>query len=86
MPVNSAPRSSGISSNPIRLRPYRTFREIEQPASLFVLRLQKGRDGELPRAALFEADGGQWKLEACQAIKHWLDMELYLHERITVLA
>lgn len=54
------------------LKPFRTFREIEQPASEFVLRL-KGEPGMVPACALFEADGGKWKLDAVLAIKSWLD-------------
>ena len=46
--------------NPIvKLKPFRTFVEVEQPESEFLIRLRQG--GE---AALFEADGGAWKLEA----------------------
>lgn len=43
----------------IKLAPYRTFIEVEQPEGEFLLRLQNG-----PQAALFEADGGAWKLRA----------------------
>lgn len=50
--------------NPITLRPYRTFREIEQPASSFILRLRSGKEGERPSIALFEGDGGLWRLKA----------------------
>lgn len=53
------------------LQPYRTFREIEQPASQFVLRL-RAEAGQVPTCALFEADGGRWKLDAVLAIKEWL--------------
>ena len=53
------------------LAPYRTFREVEQPASTFVLRLQS-RDGQVPSLGLFEADGGSWKCHAVQMIKAWL--------------
>lgn len=46
--------------NPIvRLAPYRTFTELAQPESRFLLRV---RDGG--KMALYEADGGMWKLEA----------------------
>lgn len=46
--------------NPIvKLKPFRTFVEIDQPESEFLIRLRQG--GEV---ALFEADGGAWKLEA----------------------
>jgi len=53
--------------NPVILKPYRTFHEIDQPESLFVLRLKDG-----PKCALFEADGGKWKMEAMLNIKKWL--------------
>lgn len=48
----------------VNLAPYRTFIEVEQPESEFLLRLQNG-----PEAALFEADGGAWRLEARKNIK-----------------
>lgn len=53
-------------TNPFTLIPYRTFREVDQPSSPFILRLT---GGDKPKAALFEADGGQWKLEAIKNIK-----------------
>lgn len=57
--------------NPVKLRPYRTFREIPQPESLFVLRMRSA-PGEKPQCALFEADGGTWKLEAMALIANLL--------------
>lgn len=56
----------------VSLRPYRTFREIEQPASEFIFRL-RSREGAIPECALFEADGGKWKLDAVLAIKTFLE-------------
>lgn len=50
--------------NPVMLRPYRTFSEIDQPASTFVLRLRSGAGDQLPTVALFPADGGNWEREA----------------------
>lgn len=58
--------------NPVTLQPYRTFREIEQPASPFILRLRSGVGGQKPTCALFEADGGKWRLTAIESIKAWL--------------
>jgi len=55
----------------IKLSPYRTFLEVEQPESEFLLRLRKG-----PEAALFEADGGAWKLAARKNIKAYFENEL----------
>lgn len=54
--------------NPVDLMPFRTFREVSQPLSNFILRLRQGRDGTMPTCALFEADGGAWKLKAIQSI------------------
>jgi hypothetical protein len=59
--------------NPVVLVPYRTFMEVEQPASKFVFRMQDG-----PKAALFEADGGAWKLEAMQNIRKYLKDQLFI--------
>lgn len=57
--------------NPVVLRPYRTFVEVDQPESEFIFRMQSG-----PRCALFEADGGKWKLDAMNNIKQYLQQEL----------
>lgn len=57
--------------NPVTLRPYRTFMEIEQPASTFVFRMQSGK-GQSPTCALFEVDGRMWQLESIRKIKAWL--------------
>ena len=58
----------------VSLMPYRTFREVGQPASEFVFRL-RSRDGSVPECALFEADGGKWKLDAVLTIKAWLEAQ-----------
>lgn len=60
--------------NPVILKPYRTFMEVDQPSSPFVLRLKAGNNG--PVCALFEADGGKWKLDAIKNIKTWLEEAL----------
>lgn len=60
--------------NPVMLAPFRTFMEIEQPESKFVFRMRQGDDG--PECALFEADGGAWKLEAMKKVKAYLRAEL----------
>ena len=57
--------------NPVVLSPFRTFVEVEQPESDFIFRMQSG-----PRCALFEADGGAWKLKAMQNIKDFLTAAL----------
>ena len=56
-----------VVPNPVTLRPHRTFSEVDQPASEFVLRIREGA-----RVALYEADGGSWELEAIKNIAEWL--------------
>jgi hypothetical protein len=62
--------------NPVVLRPFRTFVEIEQPASKFVFRMKSGKDGQPPTCALFEADGGKWKQDAIEGIARWLRVKI----------
>jgi len=64
-------KTSAQVPNPVTLQPYRTFQEIEQPASAFIFRVRKDEQGSL-RCALFEADGGSWKLEAMSRILEFL--------------
>lgn len=67
----------------VKLAPYRTFIEIEQPVSEFVFRAKKA--GELPHFALFEADGGAWRIEAMKRIKAYLEKKLEGIENVVVL-
>jgi hypothetical protein len=63
--------------NPVNLSPYRTFPEVSQPTSPFVLRMKRGlKDGEMPSCALFEADGGKWKLAAIENIAKYLRIRI----------
>lgn len=55
----------------VHLQPYRTFLEVEQPASDFLLRLDKQG-----HPALYEADGGAWKLEAKRNVAAYLGEQL----------
>lgn len=57
--------------NPVILTPFRTFIEVEQPESKFVLRLKDG-----PQAGLFEADGGEWRLASILRIRKYLEEAL----------
>lgn len=52
----------------VTLAPYRTFPEVDQPASIFLFRARGGSPTELPKLALFEADGGKWRTEAVENI------------------
>lgn len=68
-----ASKTDAIVPNPVVLRPYRTFPEVEQPASSFIFRM-KENNGVC--CALFEADGGAWKNEAMGNIKEYLKENL----------
>jgi len=61
--------------SPVTLQPFRTFREVEQPPSPFILRARRSPAGGL-ELALFEADGGAWKLEALERVKKYLREQL----------
>lgn len=69
--------------NPIELVPYRTFREVTQPSSLFVLRVQANGTAT-PHVGLFEADGGAWRLTAIDRVRDWLKNAM--PEGVAVLA
>lgn len=58
----------------VRLKPYRTFCEVDQPESEFLVRLSEGG-----YVALYEADGGAWKLQARRNVAD------YLKENLAVL-
>jgi hypothetical protein len=60
--------------SPVELRPFRTFREVDQPASPFIIRLRAGNEDELPTVALYEADGGAWKLDAIQSLAIFFEL------------
>lgn len=54
----------------VKLRPYRTFQEVEQPEGLFLIRINE-------RGITFtEADGGMWKLTARKTVAAYLSEAL----------
>lgn len=57
----------------VSLAPRRTFTEVEQPASNFIFRLRGGAENSIPLVALFEADGGAWRLEAAKRIAKYFE-------------
>lgn len=72
----------------VRLKPYRTFPEVEQPESDFLVRLSTDSEGNI-RVALHEADGGMWKLTARRTIAAYLRDALSQEiedGRVTVMA
>jgi hypothetical protein len=59
------------SKSIVKLAPYRTFTEIEQPISEFLFRMKMDSD-KMPGLALFESDGNSWKLDAMEKIRQWI--------------
>lgn len=83
--------SQGIASkvdalvpNPVYLRPYRTFVEVEQPGSPFVFRIGQTRNEE-PVFRLIEAGGGLWKNEAIRNIKEFFKSSIGEDAGIVIL-
>lgn len=54
----------------VKLRPYRTFQEVEQPESTFLIRINDRG------ISFIEADGGMWRLTARNTIKAFLEENL----------
>lgn len=52
----------------VALRPYRTFLEVEQPESNFLIRIKDGC-----KIGIIEADGGMWQFKARNSVKEYLE-------------
>lgn len=76
-------KAKGVVPSPVKLKPYRTFLEVEQPESDFIFRMREGCGVE---CAVFEADGGAWKIKAMHEIKQWLEEQLEGMPQFTVIA
>lgn len=79
-----ASKGDAIVPNPVKLRPYRTFIEVEQPVSEFIFRVKDSGHGI--SCAIFEADGGAWKNVAMKNIKNYLEYELAGLEQFVVIS
>ncbi|HBH3652773.1 TPA: hypothetical protein KSK13_003436 [Clostridioides difficile] len=82
MKTGIATVSDVIIPNTVRLKPFRTFSEVEQPESEFVFRLIQGE----MKAMLCEADGGAWKNQAMLNIKTYLQEELKDFKNVNIIA
>lgn len=67
--------------NPVYLAPRRTFPEVAQPESPYVLRFREG-----PKCALFDTDSLTWRNEAIANIGQWLREKLDGHPEFVVIA
>lgn len=78
-----ASKGEAVVPNPVNLRPFRTFVEVEQPESAFIFRMRQNGGVE---CAIFEADGGAWKNAAMRNIKEYLQFELADLPQFTVIS
>lgn len=78
-----ASKGEAIIPNPAKLKPFRTFMEVEQPESSFIFRM---KDHGGIQCALFEADGGAWKLDAMMEIHAFLEENLKDIENIIIIS
>ena len=78
-------KGDAIIPNPVKLRPYRTFLEVEQPISEFIFRMKQDKYDGI-NCAIFEADGGAWQIAATKAIKEYLQFELANMTQFTVIS
>lgn len=62
----------------VLLAPFRTFLEVEQPPSEFIVRIKAGdkERGIAPQIGILEADGGAWKLAARYKIAEYFRAQL----------
>jgi len=71
-----ASKGDALVPNPVKLRPFRTFLDVEQPESQFIFRMRDNERYGGVDCALYEADGGAWKIQAMKKIKDYLEYEL----------
>lgn len=70
--TNGIALSSMVTIKPrVTLQPFRTFIEVAQPASEFLLRINER--GEI---GFYQADGGVWKLEATRNVAAYFEEKL----------
>lgn len=81
-----ASKGEALVPNPVTLMPYRTFVEVDQPISIFIFRMKEDKYSKGIQCALYEADGGAWKIEAMANIKTYLVKELAEYENFIIIS
>ena len=69
--VSGALKTKEAAPSVVTLKPFRSFREVDQVESPFIFRMRAKEDG-IPTVALIESDGGAWRNAQMQVIKDWL--------------
>lgn len=80
-----ASKGEALVPSPVLLVPFRTFVEVVQPVSHFVFRMKQDKYDGI-NCALFEADGGAWKLDAMTGIKSYLNGALAEYPNFVVIS
>lgn len=81
-------KAEALVPSPAVLAPYRTFLDIPQPESSFIFRMKQDKYDGI-QCAIFEADGGAWKMQAVSDIKKYLSeylSDLIESDRLVILA
>ena len=81
-----ASKGEALVPNPVTLKPYRTFVEVDQPISNFIFRMKEDKYSKGIQCALYEADGGAWKIEAMANIKNYLVKELAEYKNFIIIS
>ena len=81
-----ASKGEALVPNPVILIPYRTFVEVPQPMSSFIFRMKEDKYSKGIQCALYEADGGAWKIEAMENIKNYLVNELAEYKNFIIIS
>lgn len=66
-----ASKGDALVPSPAFLQPFRTFVEVDQPCASFIFRMKNDKYSGI-QCALFEADGGAWKIDAMENIRDYL--------------
>ena len=80
-----ASKGEALVPNPVKLQPYRTFIEVDQPVTDFIFRMKQDKYDGIS-CALFEADGGAWMIDAMNSIKLYLEEQLADFKSFTIIS
>lgn len=81
-----ASKGEALVPSPAFLQPFRTFVEVEQPCSSFIFRMKDDKYKGGIQCALYEADGGAWKINAMEAIKAYLTEALKEYPNFIIIS
>lgn len=81
-----ASKGEALVPNPVTLKPYRTFVEVDQPISSFIFRMKEDKYSKGIQCALYEADGGAWKIDAMENIKNYLVNALSEYDNFIIIS